>query len=120
MAVVELRGKVDGKEIVFERASEEEWKAQIPRELFGYYVVELEAFDEAGNRAFITKFLLTVDLEALAIKLVPCNYRAGLVGPAFESEPYLSPYTAHLSQERGGENELDDGTWRGEARQAQG
>ena len=97
--VVELRGKVDGKEIVFERTSEEEWKAAIPRELYGYYVVELEAFDEAGNRAYMTRVLLTVDLEALTIKLVPYNYQASLAGPEFESEPYLSQYAAYLVQE---------------------
>lgn len=115
--VVELRGKVDGKEIVFERISEEEWKAAIPRELYGYYVVELEAFDEAGNRAYMTRFLLTIDLDALAIKLVPCNYQASLVGSEFDSEPYLSQYAAYLQE--GDENEPDNGVGRGEACQAQ-
>lgn len=117
--VIELRGKVDGKEIAFDQISHEVWNATIPMELCGFYVVELEAFDEAGNRAYVTKFLLTFDPEALTIKLEPCNYQVGLIGPEFDAEIYVSRYVAYLDREGGEESELDNGIWRGEACQAQ-
>ena len=117
--VVELRGKIDGKEILFERVSQDEWRAAIPREFCGFYIVELEAFDEAGNRAYITKFLLTVDLDSLGVKLVPCSYQAGLLPSEFEGEPYHSSYIAYLELEDGEDYDHDYGIGRNKACQAQ-
>lgn len=117
--VVSLRGKVDGKEIVFERISQDVWKSAIPKELYGFYVVELEAYDEAGNRAYATKFLLTVDLENLVIKLIPCNYQAVLLDSEYKTELYMSQYVAHLEKGNGDENVPDYGFGRGKAHQDQ-
>ena len=55
--VVKATGKVDGKEVIFERAEGDLWKVTIPYDLDGMYVVEVTAEDEAGNIAFCTKLL---------------------------------------------------------------
>lgn len=65
--VVKLTGKVNGETIIFERKAGGLWVTAIPRVKSGAYAVELTAVDEAGNETFCTKYILTVDLGALAV-----------------------------------------------------
>ncbi|MFR1309608.1 MAG: PF13754 domain-containing protein [Gallintestinimicrobium sp.] len=54
-----------------------------PRVKSGAYAVELTAVDEAGNETFCTKYILTVDLGALAVKLEPFPYSVQLLQSSF-------------------------------------
>ena len=50
--VVKVSGKIDGKEVIFERAEGDRWNATVPYDLDGMYVVELTAENDAGNIAW--------------------------------------------------------------------
>lgn len=45
-----------------------------PLDLDGMYVVEVTAYDNAGNIAFCTKMLLIVDPATLCVQLMPYDY----------------------------------------------
>lgn len=81
--VVKLTGKVNGETIIFERKAGGLWVTAIPRVKSGAYVVELTAVDEAGNETFCTKYILTVDLGALTVKLEPFPYSVQLLQSSF-------------------------------------
>lgn len=81
--VVKLTGKVNGENIIFERKAGELWATAIPRVKSGAYAVELTAVDEAGNETFCTKYILTVDLGALMVKLEPFPYSVQLLQSRF-------------------------------------
>ncbi len=42
-------GKVDGREVIYERSTGDKWTVTVPLDLDGMYVVEVTAYDEAGN-----------------------------------------------------------------------
>lgn len=67
--VVRLIGKINSEPVIFERKNGDRWEAIIPGVPSGVYIVELSAFDEAGNMAYISRFLLSIDLTALCIKV---------------------------------------------------
>ena len=109
--VVKLRGKIDGKDVLFERMDGEHWSASIPHGDRGYYIVELEAYDEAGNCSYMAKFLLTFHSDALTVKLELYKYQVGLMLSDYLVECSSSPYFPELVS--GWKNdELEYGTWR--------
>lgn len=67
--VVRLIGKINSDPVIFERKAGDRWEAIIPGVSSGVYVVELSAYDEAGNMAYISRFLLNIDLTALCMKV---------------------------------------------------
>ena len=69
--VVKLEGKVDGRAIIFERESGDLWKATIPPQSNGVYIVELTATDDAGNVAYCAKYIITIDVSALTVRIEP-------------------------------------------------
>lgn len=72
--VTKVIGKVDGREIIFERSDGDSWKITVPQDLDGMYVIEVTAEDEAGNIAYCAKMLLIVDPETLCVSLQPYDY----------------------------------------------
>ena len=68
--VTKVIGKVDGKEVVFERAEGDLWNTTVPLDLDGMYVVEVTAYDDAENVAFCTKILSTFSSAKVSIKCV--------------------------------------------------
>ena len=52
--VVKVSGKIDGKEVIFERDEGDRWNATVPYDLDGMYVVELTAENDAVNIAYCT------------------------------------------------------------------
>lgn len=69
--VTKVIGKVDGQEVIYERAEGDLWNVTVPLDLDGMYVIEVTAYDEAGNITFCTKMLLIVDPETLCVRLQP-------------------------------------------------
>ncbi len=45
---MEITGKVDGKEVVFERVERDLWAITVPYDLDGMYVVEVTAVNDRG------------------------------------------------------------------------
>lgn len=67
--VVRLEGKVQGQDVIFNRVQGDEWETVIPPSLNGVYVVELTAYDDAGNMAYTARYILTVDLTSIHAKV---------------------------------------------------
>jgi len=74
--IAKLEGLVNGSLIIFMKGSGGKWAAAVPSNIRGEYVVELSAYDEAGNMAYSTKYLFAVDLSSLKVVLKPLNYAA--------------------------------------------
>lgn len=72
--VIKLVGTINGNEVVFEKEYGDMWKATIPKNLNGEYVIELRAYDEAGNMGYIAKYIMVVDIGKLCVKLEPYPY----------------------------------------------
>lgn len=67
--VVRLIGKINSDPVIFERKAGDRWEAIIPSVPSGVYVVEFSAYDEAGNMAYVSQFLLSIDLTALCMRV---------------------------------------------------
>lgn len=67
--VVRLEGKVQGRDVIFNRVQGDEWETIIPPSLNGVYIVELTAYDDAGNMAYTARYILTVDLTSIHAKV---------------------------------------------------
>ena len=67
--VVKLTGSINGTEITLERESGDRWTAIIPSIPSGVYIVDLTAWDEAGNFAYVTKYIITIDLTAMCMRV---------------------------------------------------
>lgn len=74
MAVVRVVGNVDGKQIVFGKSEDGHWVTSVPKDLDGEYVVEVTAYDEAGNEAYSASMLFIVDPFSLKVKMVPVQF----------------------------------------------
>lgn len=84
--VARLEGKVDGRDVAFVRKRGDVWEAIVPADLDRTYIVELTAWDDAGNYCFVLKWLLMFDPSSLCAHLIPCPYQAEVVPPLFYAE----------------------------------
>lgn len=82
--IVKVSGKIDGKEVIFEKADGDQWNVMVPYDLDGMYVVELTAENEACNIAYCTKMLLIVDPATLCVKLVPLDYMVEVISEDYK------------------------------------
>ena len=89
--VVKVSGKIDGKEVIFERAEGDRWNVTVPYDLDGMYVVELTAENDAGNIAYCTKMLLIVDPATLCVRLVPLDYMVEVVPEDYDDKEEMDP-----------------------------
>lgn len=94
--VVRVEGIVNGDPVIFRRVVGDQWKAQVPASLSGTYVLEMTAWDDAGNMAYIARYLLMYDPVNLCAKLAPLSYVAELEPDAWSARAYLSDYCAQL------------------------
>lgn len=79
MAVIKVVGKINGsEEIIFGKSVDSnQWIATTaPNLSTGRYVVEIIAYDEAGNEAYSAAMLLEFDASDMTFKLIPSNYTA--------------------------------------------
>lgn len=74
--VAKVVGTVDNMEIVFSfNQTTGRWETAVPRDLDGTYVVDLWAYDEAGNAGYAATVLFTVDVERLHFNVELLKYR---------------------------------------------
>lgn len=67
--VVRLEGKVQGQDVIFNKVQGDEWETIIPPALNGVYIVELTAYDDAGNVSYTAKYIMTIDLTGIRTKV---------------------------------------------------
>lgn len=90
-------GTVDGKEFSFEKSDREDiWVVNVPADTDGEYIVDVTAYDEAGNMAFCTKYLLIVNVKNLVCKLLPIEYASDLLGEKYKSELLCKKYESDV------------------------
>lgn len=72
--VVRLEGKVNGQDIIFSKGEGDIWNGVFPFQEKCEVIIELTAYDEAGNFCYKTCYLLAFDPASLYIKLIPADY----------------------------------------------
>lgn len=86
---MKLTGKIEGVPVTFTLISQEgrtaKFRAEVPSTLDGEYVVELTATDDAGNVAFVCKYIVTIDMSGLCVHIVPL--------PDYWLEPMQTEYS---------------------------
>lgn len=81
--VVKLVGTVNGDEVIFQRTQGDMWEVSVPASLNGVYVLDMTAYDEAGNTAYWAKYILTIDLTSLCVRLRKHPYQTRILDPAY-------------------------------------
>ena len=94
--VVALRGTINGNIISFARAQWDRWEAIIPKSLNGAYVVDMSAVDEAGNTAYIARYIITIDISSMCVHIEPCPYYEELLEPQYRAVLEKSEYYVEL------------------------
>lgn len=84
--VVKVIGKVDSKDVIFKDMGKGRWTVTVPYDKDGEYIVEVTAYDEAGNVANATRYLLIVNVKRLTCKLIPLPYVSELLQRKYISE----------------------------------
>lgn len=79
--IVKLTGRVDGREVAFERGEGDRWETTVPYDMDGIYVVEVTAINDRGLVAYSTKMLMIVDPSTLCVTLLPYDYYVEVVHP---------------------------------------
>ena len=99
--VVRLIGKVEGQDVIFTRLKGDIWTAEVPAQKSGRYVMELTAFDEAGNIAYCTDVLFSYDATAMKFTIEPLPYQCTYINDNYFSELSESSFCIELLR-RGG------------------
>lgn len=94
--VVRLEGKVQGQDVIFKRIKGDDWETVIPASLNGVYVVELTAYDDFGNMSFMAKYILTVDLSCMSVKLEPFPWEVVASTDGFDAKCRVSDFIANI------------------------
>ena len=99
--VAKLIGTVNGQEIIFDHQGGDTWTCTFPASGTYETVVELKAFDEAGNFCYTAKYCLLLDLNALVVKLLPLNYWLTLLtdGDGLVCVEPVDFWSVHLNDE---------------------
>lgn len=92
MAISIIVGKVDGAEIIFRKDSNGSWNATVPRDLDGEYIVEVKAYDEAGNQAYSASMLFIVDPATLQVNMIPLNFAYRFLDEKFNEKMIVSEF----------------------------
>lgn len=77
--VTKLCGKVNGEAVIFENKGDNRWSVDVPNMPNGKYVIELTAYDDAGNSTYTTAILFTVDTSGIRIEWLYSDYYCELL-----------------------------------------
>lgn len=97
MAIVKMVGKVGGNAIIFSRDGSGFWMAAVPKDINGEFIVEVIAFDEAGNEAYSSSMLFIVDASALSVKIIPLQFAYKVLDSEYKEKLSLSDFVFYSS-----------------------
>lgn len=97
--VVRLIGTVNGDEVIFKHAQGDVWETSVPSSLDGTYVVDMTAYDEAGNATYWAKYILTIDLASLCVHLQLHPYQSDVIGAGYMADLCGSTYQVSVIDE---------------------
>lgn len=98
--VTKVIGKANNFDIIFTRATEDVWKADVPATQWGEYVIELWAHDNAGNISYLSKMLYLVSKHTMEAILVPFDFAVTLTPKEYEAYIIKGEYQAMLTSEK--------------------
>ena len=81
--VERLVGQVNGQEVTFNKVGGDIWEVIVPGSLDGIYIVQMTAYDDAGNVSSMADYLLLYDPKNICIRLEPCPYELSV-----DTDPY--------------------------------
>lgn len=87
MAVDRVIGKTDSFEIIFDKIDNDKWTVDVPSYVVGEYIMDLYAYDDAGNLGFMATAMFTVDTTNLCFHIEILNYTADI---CFANEYFCS------------------------------
>ncbi|WP_309087229.1 PF13754 domain-containing protein [Domibacillus sp.] len=96
MAVVRMTGRIDGAEVIFSLMENGQWSATVPPDVYGEFVVEVTAWDEAGNTAYSTAMLFSINPGDLSFQVIPLLYAYKVVNEGFSEVEIQSEYTFYM------------------------
>lgn len=94
--VVRVEGIVNRDPIIFSRLVGDQWTARAPSNISGTYVLEMIAYDEAGNIAHISKYIMMYDPINMCACLIPCPYISEVEISDYATDVYVSDYYSEL------------------------
>lgn len=97
--VVRLVGTVNGENVIFQRVHGDVWETSVPSSLDGTYVIDMTAYDDAGNEAYWAKYILTIDLTSLCAHLAKHPYQAEILSADFSAALLGGEYCTEVLQE---------------------
>lgn len=71
---MKLRGWVDGVEVNFDLTPPNTWKAIVPRQLDGTYIIQLKAISDMGNELNWSKIFIKINFQSMTMKVLPFAY----------------------------------------------
>lgn len=94
--VTRVEGVINGDYVIFKRTVGNQWEAEVPASLNGIYILEMTAYDEAGNMAYTSKYMLLYDPDNLRASLIPYQYQSDLINRKYDSGVYISKYYSQI------------------------
>lgn len=71
---MKLIGYLDGVEVAFDFYPPNQFKAEIPKNKSGIYIVELHAVDDAGNQTNMCDMAVLIDFDRLKFKILDTEF----------------------------------------------
>jgi hypothetical protein len=71
---MKLIGRVNGVEISFDFYPPNQFRGEVPKNLTGVYVVQLQAVDDGGNTAEYSNIIIKIDFDSFKIEILPATY----------------------------------------------
>lgn len=76
MGVARVIGKTDSFEVIFSKTDNDKWTVDVPSNVIGEYIMDLYAYDDAGNLGFMATAMFTVDTTNLCFHIEIFKYHA--------------------------------------------
>ena len=93
-------GSANGQDVILTRDEGDRWKAVVPFDEDGEYVVEFFAVDEAGNVGYMCTILFAVSHHKMKAYIVPRGYTVGEKMKEYEAYPKLEEIMAVIFERK--------------------
>lgn len=111
--VTRVVGEVNGTTVIFNVDERGAWTAAVPTHVDGEWIVSLFAYDDAGNRSFLTKVLFAISGHSLKITMIDEGYKGELDDLSVSSELDSTSYAGTI-EDRGYSGAVEDTGMSGE------
>lgn len=94
---MKLLGYVDGVEVKFDFYPPNLFKAEIPKQLDGTYIIQLQAVDDAGNITGYSNIFVKIDFTSLKVQILPKNFDYIKNGEGFGYKKVVFEHTKQIN-----------------------